>query len=206
MAQPPTQHRSPIFTPSFNPFGPNSTIGDSPDPASRLLEEIHAPQGRVPVAAASLSMPPTLSRPDSRPNFALGFGLQVPQEAEEEEEEYLIVAPEADQEINGDDGYEQEGYDDPEEQEEDEQEEEEDHDTDLEEERDGMTTAGNSRLHSRHVSNALSLASVGGNSLAREFAEDLDQDAIGEWTGSEDLHFDSGDEVCHKNYVVFRKH
>ena len=200
MAQPPTQHSPVPITPSFNPFGPGSTIGDSPDPASRQLEEIHAPQGRVPVTAASLSLPPaSQSRPDSRPNFALGFGLEVPEEADEDEE-YMVVAQEADEEVNGDgdDGYEQEGYDEHDEQEDD------DRDTDAEDNKDDTTTAGHSRLHSRHVSNALSLASVGGNSLPMDFPEDPDQDAIGEWTGSEDLHFDggSGDEVCNSNELL----
>ncbi|KAF7968093.1 hypothetical protein HWV62_31989, partial [Athelia sp. TMB] len=188
MAQPPTQHSPVPITPSFNPFGPGSTIGDSPDPASRQLEEIHAPQGRIPVTAASLSLPPgSQSRPDSRPNFALGFGLEVPEEAEEDEE-YTVAAQDADEEVNGDgdDGYEQEGYDEHDEQEDD------DRDTDVEDNKDDTTTAGHSRLHSRHVSNALSLASVGGNSLPMDIPEDPDQDAIGEWTGSEDLHFDGG--------------
>lgn len=159
------------------------------------LEAIHAPQGRVPVTAASLSLPSTMSRPDSRPDFVLGFGVDVPEEREEDLEEFVVVAPGVSQEVNGeaDDGYEEEEYDG----------QEQDHETDVEgDETDGMSTAAQTRYHSRHVSNALSLGSVGGAldlDLPRppRFDEDPDQDAIGEWTGSEDLHFDgSGDEVC----------
>jgi hypothetical protein len=66
--------------PAFNPFGPNATLGDSPGLKVALLDNIHAPQGRVPVTASSLALPPSLSRPDSRPNFARGFRSDVPEE------------------------------------------------------------------------------------------------------------------------------
>lgn len=197
LAQPPT------FTPppAFNPFGPNATLGDSPGPLNAPLENIHAPQGRVPVTASSLALPPSLSRPDSRPDFARGFGLDVPEEEEPEESE--VPTSENNGTDRADDG-----------------------DADIDEsvngnqmedeidEQDGATTVAQSRLHSRHVSNALSLGSVGGVEASliadgpgimrsstpngnAEFDE-LDQDAIGEWTGSEDQNLSdmSEDEVC----------
>jgi hypothetical protein len=69
------------------------------------------------------------------------------------------------------------------------------------EEQDGTTPVAKSRLHSRHVSNALSLGSVGGRGEATVVngsdllsartavgnLDEMDQDAIGEWTGSEDI-------------------
>jgi hypothetical protein len=84
--------------PTFNPFSSSATFGDSPGPVAP--ENIHAPQGRVPVTASSLALPPSSSRPDSRPDFARGFGLDVPEE-EEEPEEFVVVATDASQEVNG---------------------------------------------------------------------------------------------------------
>lgn len=199
----PLMLRSSFFTPppAFNPFGLNAALGDSPGPTSVPLENIHAPQGRVPVTALSLTLPPSLSRPESRPDFARGFGLDVPEE--EEPDEFVGDARDPSHEIDnifqvGDaDGYE--------------------HGKDHMQEQDGMTTVAQSRFHSRHVSNALSLGSVGGlaapNGLDMESAkivagnsdiDDLDQDAIGEWTGSEDIHLSdiSDDEVG--RYLPFR--
>jgi hypothetical protein len=197
LAQPPT-HQSPFFgsPPAFNPFGPNATLGDSPGHMSAPLENIHAPQGRVPVTASSLALPP-LSRPDSRPDFARGFGLDLPEEEEPEEFTDNLLPDSRD--VNGvfeagDEG----GYEQDEEQVED---------------QDGTTTVAQSRLHSRHVSNALSLGSVGGRGelavvndldlvpagtvVGDPEIDDMDQDAIGEWTGSEDIHLSdmSEDEV-----------
>ena len=190
LAQPPSQFTPPPST--FNTFRLNATLGDSPGPTIANLEpNIHAPQGRVPVTASSLALPPSLSRPesrDSRPDFARGFGLDVPEESEEELKEFVVPVPEASGEVHGtaesDQGDVDEGF------------------TEVVEHRDGATTVVHSRLHSRHVSNALSLGSVGGveDGLApddqdfirsstpngqAEF-DDMDQDAIGEWTGSED--------------------
>lgn len=160
------------------------------------IENIHAPQGRVPVAASSLALPPSSSRPDSRPDFARGFGLDVPEE-DEEPEEFVVIATDASQEVNGmvstDDGRA---------------------DGEQGEEQDGMTTVAHSAHHSRHVSNAMSVGSIQGvlNAPSSDWSglpasrslvgnpdiDDLDQDAIGEWTGSEDLHHSdmSDDEVC----------
>lgn len=86
LVQPPV-HQSPFFTPppAFNPFGPNATLGDSPGLKVVLLDNIHAPQGRVPVTASSLALPPSLSRPDSRPDFARGFRSDVQEEEEPDE-------------------------------------------------------------------------------------------------------------------------
>ena len=196
LAQPSTQLSPP---PTFNPFGPNATLGDSPGPTIANLEpNIHAPQGRVPVTASSLALPPSLSRPesrDSRPDFARGFGLDVP---EESEEEFVVPAlPEASKELHrvaeNDQGDVNEGFTE-----------------EIAEDRDGATTVVHSTLHSRHVSNALSLGSVGGveDGLApdgRDFIrsstpngqaefDDMDQDAIGEWTGSEDQNLSDASE------------
>ncbi|KAI0735960.1 hypothetical protein C8Q76DRAFT_668735 [Earliella scabrosa] len=194
----PSSH-SPLYNPSgaFNPFGPTATLGSdqvfnrtSPGPASAPLEVIHAPQGRVPTNVATLAPPTTLSRPESRPDFLRGFGVDIPEE-EEPEEEAPVTEPvlddgteaaAADTTIASGEGTEQEG----------------------------LSTVAQSRVHSRHVSKlsaALSLRSVGG--MLDESTEvirdgelpirtpegepdvvDLDADeeeAVGEWTGSEDL-------------------
>ncbi|EJF58554.1 hypothetical protein DICSQDRAFT_149052 [Dichomitus squalens LYAD-421 SS1] len=215
LAQPSSRH-SPMYNPSgaFNPFGPNATLGSdqvltriSPAPPSAAAapssEIIHAPQGRVPTSVASLAPPQVASRPESRPDFFRGFGVEIPEEEEPDEEEapapdaiaddVFEVAP-ADTTVASAEG------------------------TEL----DGMSTVAQSRIHSRHVSKlsaALSLRSVGGG-LADESMElteeaplpvrspagelavvdldgdedqegdhdvDPDQEAVGEWTGSEDL-------------------
>ncbi|KAF8875019.1 hypothetical protein CPB85DRAFT_1444158 [Mucidula mucida] len=173
---------------SLNPFGHDAVLGSdqiparsprvSPGPAQA---EIHAPQGRVPVAYSSLA-PPSISssvRSDSRPDFTRGFGLEIPEEEEEEEEDAELPAMgEAD-------------------------------DTDVEEPEDdesshhGSGTASPSRHHSRHTSRlsaALSLRSFGvfntdglnertdvkpGDLHVEPEKQDLD--GVEEWTGSEDV-------------------
>lgn len=133
------------------------------------------------------------ARADSRPDFIRGFGLDVPDEADERQE-----ATELDEQVLT----EEEpmlaevshiavtGADDT-------------IDMELEEvdtEVGNITTAAQSRVHSRHVSRlsaALSLRSVGGhvdypepeaeNDGQSERGIDPEDDAIGEWTGSEDL-------------------
>jgi hypothetical protein len=81
---------------------------------------------------------------------------------------------------------------------------------------DGLTTASQSKYHSRHVSRLsgpLSLPDAGGptnndpddegdmvplrSPVYNRYIDDLDQDAVGEWTGSEDLYMENGssDEV-----------
>jgi hypothetical protein len=199
LAQPPS-YRPPFSDAAslvFNPFGPNAALASEQDVSensvhSAVTESIHAPQGRIPVAIASLAPPPlsAVPRSDSRPDFIRGFGLDIPEEEEEEVQQ---------DEVEGGDG-------------------EATQDMELEEngtnevvDFDGAsTTAPHSRLHSRHVSRlsaALSLRSVGGN-LNAIFGEDdavqddaathpeqhigrddVDvEDAIGEWTGSEDVY------------------
>lgn len=195
LAQPPS-FQSPVYNPaaSFNPFGPSATLGSdqiqrgSPSPAKL---DIQAPQGRAPANFATLAPPPSLSRPESRPDFMRGFGVEIPEEEEPEEE------PRAPIEIH-EDAMETEVED----------------VGDGEEDQDGMSTVAQSRIHSRHVSKlsaALSLRSVGGivddgsssfveaqrgpiparspdgSPVVEDVDDDVDQDAVGEWTGSEDL-------------------
>ncbi|KAJ7151611.1 hypothetical protein C8R46DRAFT_1122576 [Mycena filopes] len=186
LAQPPTFHtQNSAPSSSFggsghNPFGPTAFLGSDqrslpdfgPDSESEA-EPIHAPQGRVPMTMPSLS---ALNRPasrDSRPDFARGFGLDVTEEEDETEEEG-----------EGNDSFATNDGD----------------NEDSDEEGDGLKTARHSR-HVSRLSGALSLRSVGGvvgdniNSHAHERTEvsleDASQDmeleeAVAEWTGSED--------------------
>jgi hypothetical protein len=138
---------------AVNPFGPQATLGSEPIDTPSV---IHAPQGRVPVALASLA-PPTTSRPTSRPDFIRGFGLDIPEEDEEAE-----AAAEAEGIHNAADGAESDVEVDDAATEMDEPEPEEFRD---DQEPEGTTTASQSRHHSRHVSKlsaALSLHAVGG--------------------------------------------
>ncbi|KAK0506525.1 hypothetical protein EDD18DRAFT_1123768 [Armillaria luteobubalina] len=209
LAQPSTQSVYPYNTgsvASLNPFGHDAVLGSdqmpsrsprvSPGPPG--IGEIHAPQGRVPVALPSLAPPLSVSRPNSRPDFTRGFGLDIPEEEEEEEEEVA-----EDENMSHADS-DEEGFD-----------EEIDDDEDRGTEDAGMTTASQSQRHSRHTSKlsaALSLRSFGvfnadglnertdlepiadGN-ISMEEKHDLD--GVEEWTGSEDVfmgHESSDDE------------
>jgi hypothetical protein len=198
----------PMATSTFDPFGPNVDVTMAP-PAP---EPIHAPQGRAPVAIASLA-PPAVSRPTSRPDFIRGFGLDITEEEEEEEEaaaqapaeesheeEHVLVTHEdandgdASQDMDLDEG---EIYP-------------------LPRPLDGTATASQSRIHSRHVSKlsaALSIRSAGAldddfDEAAEDLAppeivtpveeeaqpEDMDlEDVVGEWTGSEDVYLETSD-------------
>ena len=141
-----------------------------------------------------------VSRPESRPDFARGFGLDVTEEEEEPPENALDESEVVDLVVDL-------GIAD-----------QDDHvDVELGEELDGASTVAQSRIHSRHVSKIsapLSLRSVGGTDEgsplggtsvmhivpAREPIgevpiEDLDGDAVAEWTGSEDLRDTTDDEV-----------
>ncbi|KAG2091517.1 uncharacterized protein F5147DRAFT_586270 [Suillus discolor] len=188
LAHPPLHENFYIPSASFNPFGPNAILGSdsietnlSTEPFPVPIEGIHAPQGRVPVSVPSL-IPPGISRGSSRPDFIRGFGLDIPEEEEPPEEE--IPADTDDNaviDIEGLDGQDS-GRD--------------------------ATTVALSRLHSRHVSRlsaALSLRSVGGvtegamseaklapirSPADNPGIDDLDKEAVGEWTGSEDMHAD----------------
>ena len=164
---------------------------------------MYAPRSHAPLASSSFA-PPLSAFSENRPNFALGFGLDIPEEEEPQEAtDQPQVAKHAAADTNPVDS--------------DDSEDEDFDDAELDG-RDGSTTAPNSRYHSRHVSRlsgALSLRSVGG--LTEDFndegdnvplrspipvldVDDLDKDAVGEWTGSEDLYLGSiepsEDEVC----------
>lgn len=201
LAQAPT-----FYNPSsaFNPFGPAATLGSdqifnrsSPGiPAVIATSEcapLHAPQGRVPTNVNSLAPPAPLSRPESRPDFSRGFGLDVTEEEEEPPEEEGIVNEDGDATVTPDE--------DP--------------------LGDGTTTAAQSRIHSRHVSKlsaALSLPSVGmdeeqvlGNPSAMVSSREpegepevLDTDAVEEWTGSEDMKETSDDEVRSSYLLLYQ--
>ncbi|KAG2069850.1 hypothetical protein BDR04DRAFT_1231999 [Suillus decipiens] len=188
LAHPPLHEN--FYTPSaaFNPFGPNAVLGSDSietnfpaEPFPAPIEGIHAPQGRVPVSVPSL-IPPGISRGSSRPDFIRGFGLDIPEEEEPVDEE--VPADTDDNaviDMEGPDGQDL-GKD--------------------------ATTVALSRLHSRHVSRlsaALSLRSVGGitegamseaklvpirSPAGNPGIDDLDKEAVGEWTGSEDMHAD----------------
>ncbi|KAG2034330.1 hypothetical protein BDR03DRAFT_993759 [Suillus americanus] len=188
LAHPPLHEHLYIPSAAFNPFGPNAVLGSdsietnfSTEPIPAPIEGIHAPQGRVPVSVPSL-IPPGISRGSSRPDFVRGFGLDIPEEEEPPEEEVPADTDDnAVMDMDGLDGQDS-GRD--------------------------ATTVVLSRLHSRHVSRlsaALSLRSVGGvtegamsevnlvpirSPAGNSGIDDLDKEAVGEWTGSEDMHAD----------------
>jgi len=146
------------------------------------------------------------TRVDSRPDFIRGFGLDVPEETDEELEQEQEQEQAEKIEQDSLEGLEEEegralaeascialpGSDDT-----------MDMDLDADEadaEVGSLTTAAQSRIHSRHVSRlstTLSLLSVGGHvgdaELEADLNEqgeregDLEDDAVGEWTDSEDL-------------------
>uniref|UniRef100_A0A0W0F9R9 Uncharacterized protein n=1 Tax=Moniliophthora roreri TaxID=221103 RepID=A0A0W0F9R9_MONRR len=210
LAQPPT-HQGFLGAQigvTSNPFGPNATLGSdqntmqssprfSPAPDTQPNETIHAPQGRVPVSISSLAPPiSAVSRPESKPDFARGFGLDIPEEEEEEEEEVAEGKLEEDEEDSGT----AEGLVEVHEAEELENER---NLSDKENDENGLLTASQSRHHSRHVSRlsaALSLRSFGGlvaeglneriEGLRKEEAVpacDVElESGVEEWTGSED--------------------
>ncbi|KAJ3721404.1 hypothetical protein DFJ43DRAFT_1158596 [Lentinula guzmanii] len=177
--------RTPSTGATSNPFGPNAVLGNDqntfggsvspslPEVDYAMDSNIYAPQGRKPVVISTLvssessALAPPLSavRTDSRPDFARGFGLDIPQETEEEgleEEEIKVptwaqrrdVADQEDMESQLEAG----GDDDPD--------DKSLEDRELEEtESNGLLTASQSRHHSRHASRlsaALSLRSFGG--------------------------------------------
>ncbi|KAE9385665.1 hypothetical protein BT96DRAFT_572216 [Gymnopus androsaceus JB14] len=200
----PSFFRPPSTGTTSNPFGPNAILGndqnggarDSVSPALPEIDtgvdaSIHAPQGRKPVSMSTLAdeasgLAPPLSavRTDSRPDFIRGFGLEIPEEAEEEGlEEEDVKAPSWAQhrDVNDDMQLEnKEGED-----------EASDNMSLQEEERDemessGLLTASQSRHHSRHASRlsaALSLRSFGGL-VADGLNERLGELRAGSDTGS----------------------
>ncbi|KAF8575915.1 hypothetical protein K439DRAFT_708741 [Ramaria rubella] len=149
-----------VYNPSgaFNPFGPSATLGSdrvlvrqvSPVPPFHAATErdlpphLHAPQGVVPLSLNMQSETATASSGPSRvastiPDFNRGFGLDIPEEDEEELEAFAQadvisgVLPVGVQE-------------------------------DLNEIEDDVTTAGAHTRHVSRVSIALSLKSMGGRS------------------------------------------
>ena len=181
LAQPLSLPPSGFYNPTaaFNPFGPNAILGSdqiirgSPDAAAARLENIHAPQGRVPVTISSLAAPNSASRPDSRPDFTRGFGLDIPEEDEPEEDTGRVQASDHDaMDAEGRDGVTT------------------------------VAQSRLHSRHVSSLSSALSLRSVGGSTSndrtdlrrSNPDLEDLGQDGADEWTGSEDLH-DISDEV-----------
>lgn len=228
LAQPATySYQSSLFSASpspFNPFGPNAILGSESVAESQISESsgdgIYAPQGRVPMTIPNFATPPpplsAVGGNKSHIDFIRGFGLDAPQESEEESEEARAEPIEESEKEDEDDylGKPVQGMEG-----EDSSEGEEAVEYD-----DGRTTVPPSRLHSRHVSRlsaALSLRSVGGNFTAQfqgasaepgeeeeevtngEDADDEDDEAekenqppqqqvevdpVEEWTGSEDVY------------------
>jgi hypothetical protein len=180
----------------FNPFG----FGINPPLPS---DSVRSPDTRSDPGAPtdqSLAPPVMPVRADSRPDFVRGFGLDVPEETEEELEQEETESeqdnrdvPEGQVEERGLDEASHialAGTDDT-----------MDMELDVDEadaEVGSITTAAQSRVHSRHVSRlsaTLSLLSVGSHVSEKERSTvrnvqgegDLEDDAVGEWTGSEDL-------------------
>lgn len=180
----------------YNPLGHGTAI---------VPDGLRSPDTRSDPGAStdqSLAPPAMPARADSRPDFVRGFGLDVPEETEEELEQEQEQAEQ--DERHDPEGYEDErvladashvalvGSDDT-----------MDMDLDVDEadaEVGSITTAAQSRVHSRHVSRlsaSLSLLTVGGHVSDREIESDpneqearecdLEDDAVGEWTGSEDM-------------------
>lgn len=202
LARPPTYQLAFGSAPlSTNPFGPEAVLGSellnagieiSPSPAA-----IHAPQGRVPVNPSSLAPPLVASRPDSRPDFTRGFGLDITEEAEEEQEDVAETSEEVDMDADN-------AFIDP----------DASQDMDMDENDSGgigrmrdASSVVTSRNHSRHVSRlsaTLSIRSVGDDldvGIEEEENHDSDKEnvadllkrheddlvaAVEEWTGSED--------------------
>lgn len=193
LAQPPS-YQSSLFSPSpslYNPLG-GATVPvseSSMDSEASPPDPIHAPQGRVPMAAPSFAPPlSAVGGNKTHIDFIRGFGLETPMESEEETEPEK-VEPEVEvqnnilQETDLEENYVDEAEDD-------------------------STTAPHSRLHSRHasrISATLSLRSVGGNftqfrDAPEEEAETVQEpgeasrqhvvldDEVEEWTGSEDVY------------------
>ncbi|KAH9992519.1 hypothetical protein BJV74DRAFT_962454 [Russula compacta] len=182
---------------AYNPFNPSISVTSDPVGSQDTRSDPGAPTDQ------SLAPPTMPARADSRPDFLRGFGLDVPEETEEESEQEEEV--EADQDEDLPEGQEEElalaevshvalpGSDDT-----------MDMELDIDEadaEVGSITTAAaHSRVHSRHVSRlsaALSLRSVAGHvsnteleaehNSSSEREGDPEDDVIGEWTGSEDL-------------------
>jgi hypothetical protein len=178
---------------SFNPFGSESITG------SDDIRKTHSETPGTPLS--ELSVPGQQGRPrstgaDGRPDFIRGFGLDIPEEAEEDEafnfgEPRDVSSPHRvhDDDIDSSVG---KHTNQPE--------------TDEGDDEERMT-AGHSRHHTRHTSRisvALSVKSaheLGSRYSQNEQRAEIERDALdaaGEWTGTEDNHNDEAgsDMVC----------
>lgn len=185
---------------AYNPFNPSTSLTSDPVRSQDTRSDPGAPTDQ------SLAPPTMPARADSRPDFMRGFGLNVPEETEEEsEQEEGLEVEQAGQNEDPPESHEEEvalaeashvalpGSDDT-----------MDMELDIDEadaEVGSITTAAaHSQVHSRHVSRlsaALSLRSVSGHVSDTELEAEYhspseregepEDDAIGEWTGSEDL-------------------
>ncbi|EAU93335.2 hypothetical protein CC1G_08648 [Coprinopsis cinerea okayama7 len=209
LAQPPTFANS-----TFNPFSSGDSLSVTGENLDRPTSAV-SDSGLYPHQGQHYDGPPPLSaipKSDNRPDFIRGFGLEIPEEEEPEEEEN-----DASRTIDQDDGNngdtEEGGHG----------EGDETQDMDIDEATSmGERTAPHSRIHSRHgsrhvshLSAALSLRSVGGNfgailaenvehhstpprrpsvigtfeGMAEEREDFEDVAAVQEWTGSEEEGF-----------------
>ncbi|PPQ62781.1 hypothetical protein CVT24_000475 [Panaeolus cyanescens] len=190
----------------INPYGSNlalatESVAESSDNISEQGQtEIWAPHAQAPIGG---SAPPisAVGGNKSHVDFIRGFGLDVPLESEEEGEQEETKSnddeAEADktQDMELDNDFGRSAHISA---------VEADTDADVEQENDvedtisidEATTAPHTRLHSRHASKlsaALSLRSLGGRIQPESNDNDV-EDAVAEWTGSEDVGGASDDE------------
>jgi hypothetical protein len=171
-----------MVAPPFIPLRPYTTSIPSTSLAPGAIRSPDARSDPGLPTDQSLAPPAMPARADSRPDFTRGFGIDVPEQAETEptEEEPMLADVSHIAVTGADDTFDMEL-------------------DELDAEVGSITTAAQSRVHSRHVSQlsaALSLRSVGGHTDYPEPEIELDgqdereidpeDDAIGEWTGSED--------------------
>ncbi|KAG6902960.1 hypothetical protein C0995_008533 [Termitomyces sp. Mi166 len=192
LAHPPSQSFLDNNSSMSSPFGPSikPEVGPIPHSGPSALQGVHAPQGRVPLTLNSFA-PSAASRPTSRPDFARGFGLDIPEEEEE-------GAENAGEEANEEELYEMIEYSSAH------------HSPRTERNVDETATASQSRFHSRHASKlsaALSVQSASALDVDHFIEEEdlgtrddnfdteavdqennLDEDIVDEWTGSEDVY------------------
>src|SRR5260221_7481879 len=156
----------------YNPFAPNPSLPSDSVRSPDTRSDPGAPTDQ------SLAPPAMPARADSRPDFVRGFGLDVPEETEEElEQEQAVQDGQEDNERHEEERVLAEashvalvGSDDT-----------MDMDLDIDEadaEVRSITTAAQSRVHSRHVSRlsaSLSLLTVGGHVSDREIKSDHEQ-------------------------------
>ena len=201
---------APNLDQALNRFSPNR----SPVPATPSYSaNIYAPQGRAPLTVTSLAPPLSAVRPENRPDFARGFGLDIPEEDEPPELSIPNRFTQADDgnlhAVASNASIENDAQE---------------IDVDEMQDEEDLATALQSRLHSRQVSHASASLSVPfGDGLTEDVEEgdmvplrnaipvpkigELDQDAAEDWTGSEDLYMGMpgtpGEEVCLLIRVLF---